>query len=125
MAELGSAPANRMCVVPERTKLQIAMTIFQFGYAGNHVILRAALNMGISKLVFPVYRNIIAVLLLAPVAYFLEKYVVKLNSKCFHEIFIAFLCCFFFFMQERQASPECYFSYTILHSWICWVRSVN
>ncbi|OAY57472.1 protein WALLS ARE THIN 1 isoform X1 [Manihot esculenta] len=73
MAELGSAPANRMCVVPERTKLQIAMTIFQFGYAGNHVILRAALNMGISKLVFPVYRNIIAVLLLAPVAYFLEK----------------------------------------------------
>ncbi|KAF2290812.1 hypothetical protein GH714_015577 [Hevea brasiliensis] len=62
-----------MCAVPERTKLQIAMTIFQFGYAGNHVILRAALNMGISKLVFPVYRNITALLLLAPVAYFLEK----------------------------------------------------
>ncbi|XP_021685548.2 protein WALLS ARE THIN 1 isoform X2 [Hevea brasiliensis] len=73
MAEPGSALTNRMCAVPERTKLQIAMTIFQFGYAGNHVILRAALNMGISKLVFPVYRNITALLLLAPVAYFLEK----------------------------------------------------
>ncbi|XP_065852544.1 protein WALLS ARE THIN 1-like [Euphorbia lathyris] len=55
------------------TKLHIAMTIFQFGYAGNHVILRAALNMGISKLVFPIYRNIIALLLLAPFAFFLEK----------------------------------------------------
>ncbi|XP_021685549.2 protein WALLS ARE THIN 1 isoform X3 [Hevea brasiliensis] len=81
MAEPGSALTNRMCAVPERTKLQIAMTIFQFGYAGNHVILRAALNMGISKLVFPVYRNITALLLLAPVAYFLEKYVVKLSSS--------------------------------------------
>ncbi|WCJ43519.1 nodulin MtN21 /EamA-like transporter family protein [Euphorbia peplus] len=55
------------------TNLHIAMTIFQLGYAGNHVILRAALNMGISKFVFPLYRNIIALLFLAPFAYFLEK----------------------------------------------------
>ncbi|KDP32670.1 hypothetical protein JCGZ_13668 [Jatropha curcas] len=73
MAQLGSAPSKGLCSIPERTKLHIAMGIFQLGYAGNHVILRAALNMGISKLVFPVYRNIIALLLLAPFAYFLEK----------------------------------------------------
>ncbi|OVA20376.1 Drug/metabolite transporter [Macleaya cordata] len=66
--------ARRMCVVPaERTQLHLAMLALQFGYAGFHVVSRAALNMGISKLVFLVYRNIIALLLLAPFAFFLEK----------------------------------------------------
>ncbi|KAI3959108.1 hypothetical protein MKX01_023784 [Papaver californicum] len=66
--------AKRICVVPtEKTQLHLAMLALQFGYAGFHVVSRAALNMGISKLVFPVYRNIIALLLLAPFAFFLEK----------------------------------------------------
>ncbi|PPD80782.1 hypothetical protein GOBAR_DD22274 [Gossypium barbadense] len=70
----GSASANRMlCSVPEKLQLHMAMLALQFGYAGFHVVSRAALNMGISKLVFPVYRNIIALLLLLPFAYFLEK----------------------------------------------------
>lgn len=63
------------CSVPERMQLHMAMLALQFGYAGFHVVSRAALNMGISKLVFLVYRNIIAFLLLFPFAYFLEKYV--------------------------------------------------
>ncbi|KAM3708892.1 hypothetical protein ACJW31_02G130800 [Castanea mollissima] len=62
-----------MAKVPERAMLHLVMTAWQFGYAGNHIILRAALNMGVSKLVFPLYRNIIALLALAPFAYFLEK----------------------------------------------------
>ncbi|KAJ6405843.1 hypothetical protein OIU84_013750 [Salix udensis] len=61
------------CSVPERFQLHLAMLTLQFGYAGFHVVSRAALNMGVSKLVFPVYRNIIALLLLLPFAYFLEK----------------------------------------------------
>ncbi|XWS45493.1 hypothetical protein CRYUN_Cryun15aG0141200 [Craigia yunnanensis] len=75
MAEAGSgsASATKMCRVPERAKLHIAMIVFQIGYAGNHVIMRVALNMGVSKLVFPFYRNILALLALAPSAYFLEK----------------------------------------------------
>ncbi|PIA55926.1 hypothetical protein AQUCO_00700324v1 [Aquilegia coerulea] len=68
-----SETSKRTCHVPERTKLHLAMLALQFGYAGFHVVSRAALNMGISKIVFPVYRNIIALLLLAPFAYFLEK----------------------------------------------------
>ncbi|KAB2628184.1 protein WALLS ARE THIN 1-like [Pyrus ussuriensis x Pyrus communis] len=70
---VGSSSAKRMCSVPERLQLHGAMLVLQFGYAGFHVVSRAALNMGISKLVFPVYRNIIAILLLLPFAYFLEK----------------------------------------------------
>ncbi|ERM98048.1 hypothetical protein AMTRI_Chr07g26970 [Amborella trichopoda] len=72
MADNGSA-SKRLCQVPERAKLHLAMLALQFGYAGFHVVSRAALNMGVSKLVFPVYRNIIALLLLLPFAYFLEK----------------------------------------------------
>ncbi|XP_041018417.1 protein WALLS ARE THIN 1-like [Juglans microcarpa x Juglans regia] len=74
MADTSSAPAKRMwCSIPERFQLHAAMLALQFGYAGFHVVSRAALNMGVSKLVFPVYRNIIALLLLLPFAYFLEK----------------------------------------------------
>ncbi|KAG0531291.1 hypothetical protein BDA96_04G011000 [Sorghum bicolor] len=58
---------------PERARLHVAMLALQFGYAGFHVVSRLALNMGVSKLVFPVYRNLIALCLLAPFAYFLEK----------------------------------------------------
>ncbi|KAF9621899.1 hypothetical protein IFM89_037650 [Coptis chinensis] len=70
---MADTTTSRMCVVPEKTKLHLAMLALQFGYAGFHVVSRFALNMGISKIVFPVYRNIIALILLAPFAYFLEK----------------------------------------------------
>uniref|UniRef100_A0A0D9YLA4 WAT1-related protein n=1 Tax=Oryza glumipatula TaxID=40148 RepID=A0A0D9YLA4_9ORYZ len=54
-------------------RLHVAMLALQLGYAGFHVVSRLALDMGVSKLVFPVYRNLIALFLLAPFAYFLEK----------------------------------------------------
>lgn len=70
----GSSVAKRMCCsIPEKFQLHLAMLALQFGYAGFHVVSRAALNMGISKIVFPVYRNILAFFLLLPFAYFLEK----------------------------------------------------
>ncbi|KAJ7944220.1 WAT1-related protein [Quillaja saponaria] len=69
-----SAPAKRLqYMVPERTKLHLAVFFSQFCHAGNQIFLRIALNTGVSKLVFPVYRNTTALLLLAPLAYFLEK----------------------------------------------------
>ncbi|KAL0323152.1 UNVERIFIED_CONTAM: protein WALLS ARE THIN 1 [Sesamum angustifolium] len=64
---------RRMWSIPEKFQLHLSMLALQFGYAGFHVVSRAALNMGISKIVFPVYRNILAFLLLLPFAYFLEK----------------------------------------------------
>ncbi|CAN1824190.1 Protein WALLS ARE THIN 1 [Linum perenne] len=82
----GTPSGGRMwCSVPEKMQLHLAMLALQFGYAGFHVVSRAALNMGISMLVFPVYRNIIALLLLLPFAYFLEKIRLRKNR---------FLCCF-------------------------------
>lgn len=58
------------------------MLCLQLCYAGFHIVSRTALNMGVSKVVFPVYRNIIALLILSPSAYFLEKYVIR----TFHNI---------------------------------------
>ncbi|KAG7565503.1 EamA domain [Arabidopsis suecica] len=62
-----------MSPIPERAKLHVAMVVFQTGYAGNHVIVRYALNLGVSKLIFPLYRTIVAFSVLAPSAYFLER----------------------------------------------------
>ncbi|KAJ1269669.1 hypothetical protein BS78_07G229300 [Paspalum vaginatum] len=74
MADSGAGgEGRRVCGMPEKAQLHVAMLALQFGYAGFHVVSRLALNMGISKLVFPVYRNIIALCLLVPFAYFLEK----------------------------------------------------
>ncbi|CAA2969631.1 WALLS ARE THIN 1-like [Olea europaea subsp. europaea] len=62
-----------MYSILEKFQLHLVVLALQFGYPGFHVVSRAALNMGISKIVFPVYRNILALLLLSPFAYFLEK----------------------------------------------------
>ncbi|KAL5221850.1 hypothetical protein ABZP36_026563 [Zizania latifolia] len=59
--------------VHEKLKLFIGVLALQFLLAGFHIVSRAALNMGISKIVFIVYRNLISLALLAPFAYFLEK----------------------------------------------------
>ncbi|XP_059639536.1 WAT1-related protein At3g18200 [Cornus florida] len=60
-------------IVSEKMKLLLALLTLQLCFAGFHIVSRVALNIGVSKLVYPVYRNIIALLLLGPFAYFLEK----------------------------------------------------
>ncbi|XP_057487535.1 WAT1-related protein At3g18200 [Actinidia eriantha] len=57
----------------EKMKLLMALLALQLCFAGFHIVSRVALNIGVSKVVYPVYRNIIALLLLSPFAYFLEK----------------------------------------------------
>ncbi|KAF3793505.1 WALLS ARE THIN 1 protein [Nymphaea thermarum] len=84
---------RRECLIPERAKLHLAMLALQFGYAGFHVVSRAALNMGVSKVVFPVYRNIIALILLVPFAYFLEKKErPKITPSLLIQFFLLALC---------------------------------
>ncbi|KAJ4969803.1 hypothetical protein NE237_002902 [Protea cynaroides] len=47
--------------------------VVQFTYAGSKILIKIALNKGLSQLVFMVYRHLIAMLLLGPLAYFLER----------------------------------------------------
>lgn len=67
------AAGAAVVVVHEKLKLFVGVLALQFLLAGFHIVTRAALNMGISKIVFIVYRNLISLALLAPFAYFLEK----------------------------------------------------
>ncbi|KAK9071280.1 hypothetical protein SSX86_009848 [Deinandra increscens subsp. villosa] len=59
--------------VSRKMKLVIAVLVLQLCFAGFHIVSRVALNIGVSKIVYPVYRNLLALILLAPVAYFYEK----------------------------------------------------
>ncbi|KAL9441069.1 hypothetical protein AB3S75_019692 [Citrus x aurantiifolia] len=54
-------------------KLLMALLALQFCFVGFHIVSRVALNIGVSKVVYPVHRNIIALILLSPFAYVLEK----------------------------------------------------
>lgn len=58
---------------PGKLKLVAALFVMVFCSAGLHIVSRIALNIGVSKIVFILYRNITALLVLGPFAYFLEK----------------------------------------------------
>ena len=60
-------------VLSDNIKILLALIVLQLCFSGFHIVSRVALNIGVSKVVFPVYRNIVALLSLGPSAYFLEK----------------------------------------------------
>ncbi|KAA0041138.1 WAT1-related protein [Cucumis melo var. makuwa] len=60
-------------LVSEKIKLLLGFVVLQLCYAGFHIVSRVSLNIGVCKVVYPVYRNAIALALLCPFAHFLEK----------------------------------------------------
>ncbi|CAL5186624.1 unnamed protein product [Lathyrus oleraceus] len=60
-------------IIREKVKLIVGLLALQFCFAGFHIVSRLALNIGVSKVVYAIYRNFIALFLLSPFAYFLEK----------------------------------------------------
>lgn len=56
-------------------KAHAAMAMVQFLYGGYSVITKVALNDGVNDVVFSLYRTIIALAIIAPIAYFCEMLV--------------------------------------------------
>lgn len=52
----------------------MAMIGVQVAYAGSNILIKISLDRGLHPLVFVVYRHLIALLLLAPFAYALERF---------------------------------------------------
>lgn len=104
-----SADSGRELLLPTRSPsvrvgngysvraVHCTLALVQLGYAGYQILTRVALVNGIDPFAFSIYRNILAFLLLGPVAFCVERY----------------YNCFYFPFLLLPPSSQDYFQYNV------------
>ena len=101
-------------IVTKKVKLLVALLALPFCHAGFHIVSRLELNIGVSKVVYPVYRNLIALILLSPFAYLLENWVsiwslfslsIFLSHSFCYCLWNVFSKCYIYFVIRNQRPP--------------------
>ncbi|GAY56086.1 hypothetical protein CUMW_169120 [Citrus unshiu] len=77
------------CINMEAYSPYVAMILVQFAYGGSNILVKISLEKGLNHLVFVVYRHVLAMVLLGPFAYVLErKHRPKLSFAVMAKIFV-------------------------------------
>ncbi|KAL3676340.1 hypothetical protein R1sor_026288 [Riccia sorocarpa] len=53
--------------------VHVALLIMQLGFAGHQVLSRVVLTTGLNQFVYAIYRNVLALVIMSPFAYALER----------------------------------------------------
>lgn len=92
----------------------MGMAVVQLAYAGSNILCKLALDQGLRFLVLAVYRHLIALAVLGPLALVLERFINQPPLGCGWSLWIFLL--FFFFdslhlFGAGTRGPPCHFMF--------------